>query len=52
MEDKHAARLKADFRAELGNTPIHVLDIPDDYRRMDPELVALIIAKAENLIGA
>ncbi len=35
MEEKHAARLKAEFRQELSYTPVHVLDIPDDYRFMD-----------------
>ncbi|MEO1028288.1 MAG: phosphotyrosine protein phosphatase [Pseudomonadota bacterium] len=50
MEDKHAARLKADFRDELKYKPLHVLDIPDDYQYMDPELVELLDAKASALI--
>ena len=50
MEDKHAQRLRADFRQEVAYKAMHVLDIPDDYRFMDEELVELIRAKAEPLI--
>lgn len=39
MEEKHKSRLLADFRPLLAALPVHVLDIPDDYRYMDPELV-------------
>ena len=42
MEDKHAQRLRAEFRDELRYTALHVLDIPDDFQFMDPELVALL----------
>jgi predicted protein tyrosine phosphatase len=42
MEHKHKSRLVADFRELLANTPLHVLDIPDEYRFMDPELVGLL----------
>jgi predicted protein tyrosine phosphatase len=50
MEDKHAARLRADFRQEVAYKPMHVLDIPDDYQFMDEDLVELIRAKAGALI--
>jgi predicted protein tyrosine phosphatase len=39
MEEKHKSRLLAEYRDVIGGTPIHVLDIPDDYKYMDPELV-------------
>ena len=39
MEDKHKSRLVAAHRNALADTPIHVLDIPDEYKYMDPELV-------------
>lgn len=39
MEQKHKRRLQAEFARMLGGTPVHVLDIPDEYRFMDPELV-------------
>ena len=42
MEEKHASRLKAEFRQALRYKPVHVLDIPDDYQFMDPELVELL----------
>ena len=50
MEDKHKSRLRADFRQEVAYKPVHVLDIPDDYKYMDTELVELIRAKAGPLI--
>ena len=42
MEHKHKDRLKEKFALELGRKKIHVLDIPDDFQFMDPDLVALI----------
>lgn len=39
MESKHKNRLKAQFTRLLDHKAIHVLDIPDEYRYMDPELV-------------
>lgn len=42
MEEKHQSRLRADFARALDGTPISVLDIPDDYRYMDAELVELL----------
>ncbi|WP_421704075.1 low molecular weight protein tyrosine phosphatase family protein [Aliiroseovarius sp.] len=52
MEEKHASRLKAEFRQDLGHRPVHVLDIPDDYRFMDPELVELLESAVAPLIKA
>ena len=51
MEDKHKSRLLAEHRALLLNKPLHVLDIPDDYRYMDPELVALLGDPVAALLG-
>lgn len=39
MEERHQSRLKADFGRLLAQKRLHVLDIPDEYRYMDPELV-------------
>jgi predicted protein tyrosine phosphatase len=36
--------LVADFPSALAHKSIHVLDIPDEYQFMDPELVELIQA--------
>lgn len=50
MEDKHRSRISADFPDEARYKPVHVLDIPDDYRFMDPELVDLLRGAADTLI--
>lgn len=42
MESKHKQRLKADFRQDLNYKVLEVLDIPDDYQFMDPELIDLL----------
>lgn len=39
MEEKHKSRLKAEYTRVLDFKPIHVLDVPDEYRYMDSELV-------------
>jgi predicted protein tyrosine phosphatase len=39
MEEKHKARLLAEFTRLLNDKAIHVLDIPDEYKYMDPALV-------------
>ena len=42
MEEKHKSRLFSEYRRLVENLPIHVLDIPDEYKYMDPELVELL----------
>lgn len=42
MEEKHKSRLVAAYRRLLENKPVHVLDIPDEYAYMDPELIELL----------
>lgn len=51
MEEKHRARLLAEFRHALDGKPLHVLDIPDDYRAMDPELVEELRSAVGALLG-
>ena len=51
MEDKHRSRLLAEHRNLLVGKRLHVLDIPDDYRYMDAELVALLGAPVAELLG-
>lgn len=48
MESKHKSRLMAEFAALLTHKPLHVLDIPDEYQYMDPELVAQL----QDTVGA
>ena len=39
MENKHRQRLASTFSREMQHKETHVLDIPDQYKFMDPELV-------------
>lgn len=48
MEEKHKSRLVAEFGRLLEHKRLHVLDIPDEYRFMDPELVE----ELERSVGA
>jgi len=40
MEQKHKNRLRAEFTRMLDHKPVYVLDIPDEYKFMDEELIA------------
>ena len=51
MEEKHKSRLKAQFGRLLDGRAIHVLDIPDDYKYMDPELVEQLEQSVGSLLG-
>ena len=51
MEEKHKSRLKAQFGRLLEGRAIHVLDIPDDYKYMDPELVEQLEQCVPSLLG-
>ncbi len=42
MEGKHKSRLMSEFTSMLLGKPVHVLDIPDEYRYMDAELVEML----------
>lgn len=51
MENTHRAKVLAEHRDALGDTPLCVLHIPDDYRAMDPELIDLIRDGVERHVG-
>ena len=51
MEDKHKSRLLAEFGRIIANKPIHVLEIPDEYQYMDPELVDQVKASVGAILG-
>lgn len=51
MEEKHLQRLRANFRQELEHKRVHVLDIPDEYRFMDAELVELLRDPVAAILG-
>lgn len=42
MEQEHRERLVEAHRDALGDKPVHVLDIPDEYPLMDPGLIELL----------
>jgi len=42
MEDKHQQQLRSRFPGEMAYAEIYVLEIPDEYRFMDPELIQCI----------
>lgn len=51
MEEKHKSRLVAEFTRLLEDKPIHVLDIPDEYKYMDPELVEELQQSVGAILG-
>lgn len=52
MEETHKTRVRERFRQELTGKEVHVLDIPDDYGFMDPELITLIETATLPLVEA
>lgn len=42
MEHKHLKRLRAEYAQLLEHKRLYVLDIPDNYGFMDPELVDML----------
>lgn len=51
MESKHRQQLLSRFPAELKYTELHVLDIPDEYQFMDPELIQTIKDSVDPLLA-
>lgn len=51
MEEKHKSRLVAAYARLLEHKPIHVLDIPDEYKYMDPELVEELQRSVGGILG-
>ena len=52
MESKHKNRLKAQFGRILSHKLVHVMNIPDEYQYMDPELVEMFEAEAEAFLAS
>lgn len=42
MEQRHRSRIKSLFPGREKLPPIEVLEIPDDFEWMDPELITLL----------
>lgn len=51
MEKKHAARVQQKFSDELGDKPLIILRIPDDYGFMDPALIDLLRSELASYLG-
>ncbi len=51
MEEKHKSRLLAEYRRIIENKPLHVLDIPDEYQYMAPELVEELQKSVGAILG-
>lgn len=47
MEKKHKQRMLEKFSDELHDKEIIILDIPDDYQFMDPELIEELKSKVD-----
>lgn len=52
MEQKHKSRLMADFARLLEYKFVHVLDIPDEYPYMDPELIQILKESVPDIIAS
>jgi predicted protein tyrosine phosphatase len=52
MEDKHLSRMRAEHGHLLADRSVHVLDIPDDYKYMAPELVELLRSSVDSILLA
>jgi len=51
MENEHKSRVRESFPDLASHLKIEVLDIPDDFAAMDPELVALLRERIEPWIA-
>jgi predicted protein tyrosine phosphatase len=51
MEQTHRRKLNTKFKAHLNGKRIICLNIPDDYDYMQPELIAVLIAKAGGFLS-
>jgi predicted protein tyrosine phosphatase len=51
MEDKHLSRMRAEHGRLLSGKAMHVLDIPDEYKYMAPELVKLLRSSVDSVLS-
>jgi len=50
MERKHKEKLAANYQAQLLNTRVICLNIPDKYKFMQPELIKLLKSKVTRFL--
>lgn len=51
MEKQHRILLNKRFPSESSTAKIHVLNIPDDFHYMDPELVTMLESRIAHLLS-
>ena len=51
MEEEHARKISRKYQAQLKGKKLAVLDIPDRYEFMQPELVALLKARVSKIVS-
>ncbi len=51
MESTHKRRLFAEYPDVLEGKAVHVLEIEDNYRLMDPELVDILLETVEPILA-
>ena len=51
MEEKHKSRIVVEFSRLIEGKTIHVMDIPDEYKYMDPELVEQLEQSVAVILG-
>lgn len=52
MERAHRSKLSSRYKQHLNGQRVICLDIPDDYRYMDPDLVELLRSKVPRFLPA
>ncbi|NQX71299.1 protein tyrosine phosphatase [Paenibacillus alba] len=50
MEKKHVRRIKEKYHDSLSNKKLICLDIPDDYRFMDEELIEILKSRVSDYL--
>ena len=52
MEEKHKSQLVAEFSRMIEGERIHVLNLPDEYKYMSPELVEQLEQSVGAILGS
>ena len=50
MENSHRNKIAKKFKALLKGKKLRVLDIPDNYQRMDPDLIKLLKSRVPRYV--
>ena len=52
MEEKHKSQLVAEFSRMIEGERIHVLNLPDEYKYLGPELVEQLKPSVAAILGS